>query len=71
MNFAPRSGTQTLHVELQRMVESLADCICATEEPQTLLTTLLTTLVAQLHREVQITHRLANGHLSHRQATSV
>ncbi len=67
MNFASQPSSQPLHVELKRMVESLANCICATEEPEATLNS----LVAQLHREVQVTHRLANRHLNRRQAASV
>ncbi len=67
MNFAPQSLSQPLQIELKQMVESLAHCICATEEPQAVLNR----LVAQLHREVQVTHRAANAHLLRRKSIGV
>lgn len=64
MNRTPSACAQPVNVELKHLVESLAHCICATDEPHATLTA----LVAQLHREVQVTHRVANQHLHRRQA---
>lgn len=57
-------ASRPLQLEVERIVELLANCICATEEPRAALMT----AVAQLHREVQATHHVATLHIHNRQA---
>jgi hypothetical protein len=59
MTTASAIQNRTTHVELERMVELLANYICASEQPGTTLAT----AVARLQREVRDTHQEALRHL--------
>lgn len=64
MSATTKNPNRPSHVELERMVELLANYICATDRPATVLATALATL----QREVQDTQQAAVQHL-HARAT--
>lgn len=50
------------HSELERLIETLASAVCATEQPRTVLLS----SAARLNREVRETNRLATSHIGRR-----
>ncbi len=59
MNSANRIFERAAGQELRQIIEPLAHYICATEEPQTVLKSVL----ALLFREVEATNRTARSHV--------
>lgn len=58
MNQANRIRQQLMATELERVIEPLANYICATEQPKSVLKSAL----AALYREVETTQRMAVTH---------